>query len=59
MTYAHTQGSASNRNWKYGTKIETKYQPAITSKATAPSMATAHTPADTSVRTHPESLTTP
>lgn len=33
MTYAHTQGSASNSNWKYDPNIETKYQPAITSNS--------------------------
>ena len=31
LTYAHTQGSASNSNWKYDTKnIDNDYQPAIT-----------------------------
>lgn len=33
MTYAHTQGSASNSTWKYDPNIETKYQPAITSNS--------------------------
>ena len=33
MTYAHTQGSASNSTWKYDPNVETKYQPAITSNS--------------------------
>lgn len=33
LTYAHTQGTASNSNWEYDSNIGKEYQPAITSNS--------------------------